>query len=135
MINDPYTALRYILQSNTEIASLLATYKGTNIPLIAGGGLPETQTDLPAIVYYNNTIDLNHKIEDSTFTINCYAKTDRESLLLARTVVKELDRKQDFSNGYPVSMTCKILATIPNPNDNEVNTAVEMRLYNINGGA
>ena len=134
-INDPYTALKYILQTNTAITTLLGVYQGTTIPLIAGGVLAETETDLPCITYYNNNMDTNRKIEDTTFTINCYASTERESFLLAKTVVTELNGGQSFANGYPITTTCRIIAQIPDPTIKEVNTAVEIRLYNINGGA
>lgn len=135
MISDPYTALNQILQSNTAITSLLGTYTGTTIPLIKGGVLAESEGNLPAIAFYNNSLDTDYNIEDTTFTINCYAETERESFLLARTIVKELNGGQSFADGYPITTTCSILATIPDPSSREINTAVEMRLYNINGGA
>lgn len=134
-INDPYTTVRYILQSNTAITDLLGKYSDGVTPLIAGGVLPENETDLPAIVYYNDNMLTNRSIEDSSFTINCYAATERESFLLARTILQEFNGGQSHANGYPVTTTCSILAVIPDPTANEVNTAVEMRLYNINGGA
>jgi hypothetical protein len=123
------------LQSNTAITDLLGVYGGTSIPLISGGILPEVETDLPAIVYYNDNMLTDRSIEDTSFTINCYAETERESFLLARTILQELNGGQSFANGYPITTTCSILAVIPDPTANEVNTAVVMRLYNINGGA
>lgn len=139
-ISDPYTALNAILQGNTNITSLLGKYllpDGTpgTIPLIKGGVLAETETDLPCITFYTNSLNTDRKIEDASFTINCYADTERNSFLLARTIVSELNGGQSFANGYPITTTCNIVATIPDPTANEVNTAVEMRLYNINGGA
>ena len=133
MINDPYTALNYILQSNTAITSLLGKYTGTTIPLIKGGVLAETETALPCIVFYNDNHDEDFNLSDSNFTVNCYAKTERDSFLLARTVVKELKGSQNTALGYPVTITARILATIPNPIAKEVNTAVEIRLFNIGG--
>jgi len=135
LINDPYTALNYILQNNSNITSLLSTYQGTSIPLIAGGILAEVEIGLPAIVFNNDNITPNRKIEDSIFTINCYAKTERESFIIARTVVFELNGLEQFADGYPITTTCKVLASIPDPVAKEVNTAVEIRLFNINGGA
>jgi len=134
-MSDSYTELNNILQSNSTITNLLGHYQGTTIPLIKGGVLPETEIDLPCIVFNNDNLDPNAKIEDSIFTVNCYADTERNSFLLARTVTNELNGGQSFANGYPVTTTCRILATIPDPTAKEVNTAVEMRLYNINGGA
>lgn len=140
-ISDPYTALKYILQNNTEITSLLGKYidpttgTKTTIPLIYGGVLDATQTDLPCIGYYNNNMDTNRSIEDSTFTLNCYAGTDRASFLLAKTIVNQLNGGQSFANGYSVTTTCKILGSVPDPQSKEVNTVVEIRLFNLNGGA
>jgi len=134
-ISDPYTALNAILQGNTAITDLLGHYQGTSIPLIKGGVLPETETALPCITFYNNSMDTNRSIEDATFTINHYASTERESFLLARTTVSEFNGGQSHANGYPITTTCRIIAQIPDPTAKEVNTAVEIRLYNINGGA
>jgi len=139
LINDPYTALNYILQSNTAITSLLgfftnpATGLPTTIPLIQGGVLAEQETALPCIVFYNDNHTEDFNLSDSNFTVNCYAKTERDSFLLARTVVKELKGNQNIALGYPVTITARILATIPNPIAKEVNTAVEIRLFNIGG--
>ena len=133
MINDPYTALNYILQSNTTITALLGHFQGGTIPLIQGGVLAETEIDLPCIVFYNDNHTEDFNLSDSNFTVNCYAKTERDSFLLARTVVKELKGNQNIALGYPVTITARILATIPNPIAKEVNTAVEIRLFNIGG--
>lgn len=133
LINDPYTALNQILQSNTAITSLLGTYTGTTIPLIKGGVLAESEGSLPALAFYNNSLDPDFNIEDSTFTINCYAETERESFLVARTIIKELNGNQQTALGYPVTTTCSIIASVPDPVANEVNKVVEIRLYNIGG--
>lgn len=133
MINEPYTALNYILQNNSTITSLLGVYQGTTIPLIKGGVLPETETDLPCIVFNNDSYEPNFNNQDSLFTVNCYAETERESFILARTVVNELQSNQTTANGYPVTTTARILAVIPDPTAKEVNTAVEVRLFNIGG--
>jgi len=135
LISDPYTALNQILQSNTAITSLLGFYAGTTIPLIKGGVLAESEGSLPGLAFYNNSLDPERSIEDSTFTINCYAETEREAFLVARTILKELNGGQSFGNGYAVTTSCSITATVPDPAANEVNKVVEMRLYNINGGA
>lgn len=132
-ISDPYTALKYLLQTNTAISSMLGKYQGTTIPLIAGGSLAETETALPCIVYYNNNQTKNFNVRDTIFTVNCYAETERESFLLASKIVDEYQSWQGLANGYNVMTTARILAVIPNPTDKEVNTAVEMRLTNIGG--
>lgn len=133
MTNDPYTALNLILQSNSNITSLLGKYQGTDIPLIKGGILAETETGLPAIVFNNDNFIPKFNIEDSVFTVNCYATTERDSFLLAKTVTKELQANQTTANGYPVTTSARILAVIPDPASKEVNTAVEVRLFNIGG--
>lgn len=135
MISDPYTALNAILQSNTAITSLLGVYQGTTIPLIKGGILAKTETDLPAIEFYNNSLETNRDIEDTAFTINCYAETEKEAFNVARTVVKELNGGQSHVGSYCVTTTCNMTATVPDPAANEVNKIVEIRLYNLNGGA
>ena len=142
-INNPDTALKYILQTNTAITALLGVYQGTTIPLIAGDSLPEVEMGKSALVYYLNSIDPNRNIEDSEFTINCYAQDTSDlikdarskSLKIARTIVKELNGGQSFANGYPITTTCRIQRPVPDPTIKEVNTPVEIRLYNINGGA
>lgn len=133
MINDPYTALNAILQSNATITSLLGVYQGTTIPLIKGGILAETETDLPCITYYNNNNDIEGGRESSIFTVNCYAETERESYLLARTVLNELVNNQETHGAYSATITGNILTSIPDPTANEVNTAVEIRLFRIGG--
>lgn len=133
MINDPYTALSAILQNNTNITDLLGKYEGTNIPLIKGGVLPETEIQMPCIVFYNNSLESNFNNNDSFFTVNCYAEEDRDSFLLANTVVNELKGLQTTADGYPVTVQARIITAVPSPTDREVNTAVEVRLFNIGG--
>jgi len=135
LINDPYTALNYILKNNVIITSLLGTYQGSTEPLIKGGVLAEQEKDYPRIIFYSDPLVTNMKIEDATFLLNCMAKTSRESYLIARTVVKELNKGQEFAGGYPCTITCRVLGQNPDPTQLAVNTVVEMQLYNINGGA
>lgn len=133
MINDPYTFLNAVLQSKTAITSLLGHYQGTNIPLIKGGVLPEVETDLPCITFYTNSSDQMDNTDYTSFTVNCYAETERDSFLLARTVLKELQQHQETFGSYSATITGNILTSIPDPNANEVNTAVEIRLFKIGG--
>lgn len=132
-INDPYTALKYILQTNTAIVDLVAKYSNGITPLIEGGVLPEDETGLPCIVYYADSQSKNFNVRDTYFTVNCYASTERESFLLASKIVDEYQSWQGLANGYNMMTTARILAQIPDPVANEVNTAVEMRLTNIGG--
>ena len=133
MINDPYTALNYILQNNSNITSLLSTYQGTSLPLIAGGVLAEVEDGLPCIVFNLDNHEETFNQKQSILTVNCYAEKERDSFLLAKTVVKELKGLQTSANGYPVTIQARILATVPDPTAKEVNTAVEVRLFNIGG--
>jgi len=133
LANDPYTALNGILQSITNITDLLGFYEGTSIPLIKGGVLAETETQMPCITFYNNSYESEFNNNDSLFTVNCYAEEDRDSFLLANTVVSELKGLQTTAGGYPVTIQARIIASVPNPTAKEVNTAVEVRLFNIGG--
>ena len=140
LINDPYTALNYILANNTAITSLLGKYLLPNgnpgtIPLIKGGVLAKKETDYPRIIFYSDPLNTNRKIEDATFLLNCMAKSSRDSYLLARTIVQELNGGQEYAGGYPCTVTCIQLGQNPDPTQLAVNTVVEIRLYNINGGA
>jgi hypothetical protein len=134
-INNPWVALKYILQTNVAISSKLAKYTNGITPLIGFGELAEGETGLPCLIFTDNPSDINRKIEDADFTINCYASTKYDSADLARTIVKELNGGQEFANGYPITITCNSQGSIPDPSAKEVNTPVEIRLYNINGGA
>ncbi len=135
MASDPYTALNAILQGSTAVTSLLGTYNGTSIPLIKGGVLPESEGNLPAITFYSNDFNTDRKIEDASFTVNCFADNERDSFLLARTVVREFNGGQSLADGYPITTTCNIITAVVDPTAKEINTAVEIRLFNINGGA
>ena len=135
MINNPWVALKYILQTNTAISSKLAKYTNGITPLIGYGDLEEGETGLPCLIFTDSNSNINYKIEDANFTINCYANTKYESSDLARTIVKELNHGQEHADGYSVTITCNSQGSIPDPSAKEVNTPVEIRLYNINGGA
>ena len=131
MINDPFTVLNAILQSNTTITAMLGVYQNTSIPLIMGGVLAETETDLPCITFYPNNADPIQILNNDTFTVNCYAETLRDSYLLARTVVDQLNEEDSGVDGYQARTTAKILTSIPDPTAKEVNTPVEVRIVNI----
>lgn len=138
MINDPFTALNAILQSNTNITSLLGKYLLTDgtpgtVPLIKGGVLAEKETDLPALTFYSNGQEKNFNQRLTTFTINCYAETTRESFLIAQTLVNEYQSWFGVIDGYNMQTRAFILASIPDPQANEINTAVEIQLTNIGG--
>ncbi len=139
-IDDPYTAVSSILQGNSNITSLLGKYLLPNgnpgtIPLIKGGILAETETDYPRILYHNDPMNIDRKIENSTFQLNCLAKTSRDSFILARTIIKELNGGQEFADGYASTIKCSMLGQNPDPTAKAINTVVEMQLFNINGGA
>lgn len=131
MANDPYTTLRAILQSNSTITALISVYNGTSIPLIAYDTLEETETSLPALVISPDTGITENFLNDDTFLCNCYAEKKRDSYLLAKTIVKELNQCDSGINGYQARTTAKILISITSPSGNETNTPVEIRIVNI----
>jgi hypothetical protein len=131
LINDPYTALKAILQSNTTITDLLDNYAGTSIPLIAYGTLGEVEQGLSALVIYPNTSDPEYFLNDDVFTCDCFAAKTYDSFQLAKTIVKELNQCDSGINGYQARTTARILTSIPDPSAKETNTPVEIRIVNI----
>jgi hypothetical protein len=114
---------------------MIDKYSDGITPLIAGGRLPEVEMGKRALVYYVNNDTPDFNLNDSFFTINCYAQdtndnqpnADRNSYLIAQKVVKELKGLQTTAGGYPVTVSARIIATIPDPSIKESNTAVEVR--------
>ncbi|MGB3512161.1 MAG: hypothetical protein WBA93_23570 [Microcoleaceae cyanobacterium] len=133
MINDPYTFLNAVLQGESEITSLLGVYQGTDIPLIKRGILAEVETDLPAITITSPSGDLEDGKEDCLMTINCYAKTEDESYKVARKVLHKTNKHQYTKGQYSATMTGQIFPSVPDPNANEVNTPLEIRVFKIGG--
>ena len=130
-ITDSYTAVTALLQSNATLTALLGTYTGTAIPLIVGGVLAEQETGLPKIVFTNSGSEKTNFLSDDTFTLNCVAATQRESYLVAKTVRDEFHQKQNPINGYFTQTLCRIIGSIPDPTESEVNTPVEFGLINM----
>ena len=120
-----------MLQSNTALTSMLGHYIGTSIPLIKGGILAETETDLPAITFYGTPGDTDQSVSNYFFTINCYASTERDSYLLALKVIEEFNECDSGLNGYFARTTCNIITSIPDPSGKEVNTPINFRIVNI----
>lgn len=134
-IDNPMIALKYILMNNPVIAPMLGHYEGSVIPLINYGKLADNQTDLPCIYFENEILDMERCKEGSAFLIHIFAKTQLETMKIARAILKEFNGGQEFANGYPVNLSCSILRGQNSPVNIESETIVEMRLFNINGGA
>lgn len=141
MINDPTTALKFILQSNSSITALLGKYSDGVTPLIAFGRLAEVEMNKNALVYYLNSDSPHNTLNNTVYTINCYSQdtdvnhidADRNSVLLAQAVVKQTNEKFGVAGVYAVTMSSRILTTIQDPAIKEANTAVEIQLFNIGG--
>ena len=130
LISDPYTALSAILKTNTTITSLLGTFIDSAIPLIQGGVLAEHEINLPAITFYASNLNALQVATDTLFVVNCYAGTERESFILAQTLIKELNEVDSGIDGYMARTTARIIGSVPNPQEREINTPVEVRIYN-----
>jgi hypothetical protein len=130
-ITDSYTAVTALLNSNATLTALLGTYSGTAIPLIIGGVLAEQETGLPKIIFTNSGSEKTNFLSDDTFTLNCVAATQRESYLIAKTVRDEFHQKQNPIHGYFTQTLCRIIGSIPDPTESEVNTPVEFGLINM----
>ena len=136
-ITDSYTAVTALLNSNATLTALLGKYMlidgvtpGT-IPLIKGGVLAEQETDLPKIIFTSSGSEKTNFLSDDTFTLNCVAATQRESYLIAKTVRDEFHQKQTPIHGYFTQTLCRIIGSIPDPTESEVNTPVEFGLINM----
>ncbi|MCP4986046.1 MAG: hypothetical protein GY928_08240 [Colwellia sp.] len=131
MITDSYTAMCAILQDNTNITSLLGTYKGTAIPLIKGGVLPESETNMPAITFRVDKGKRTHFLDDQYFIVNCFASNERDSYLLAKAIIDEFNEESVVVDGYNARTTCNTVGEPVNPTANEINTPIEFRIVNI----
>ena len=136
-ITDSYTAVTALLQSNATLTALLGKYIDpinggfTTVPLIAGGVLAEQEIGLPKIIFTNSGSEKTNFLSDDTFTLNCVAATQRESYLIAKTVRDEFHQKQTPIHGYFTQTLCRIIGSIPDPTESEVNTPVEFGLINM----
>ena len=131
MISDPYTAMTALLFGNTTLTALLGTFQGTPIPLIVGGILAETETDLPAIAF---EIDPSVKVNflgDYNFLLNVYGATLRDAFLVSQTIIDEFNQCQTAISGYFTQTTCSILTSVTDPASKEVNVPVVFRLINM----
>ncbi len=131
MITDSYTAMTALLQDNTTITAMLGTYKGTAIPLIKGGVLPESETNMPAITFRVDTNQRTHFLDDQYFIVNCFASNERDSYILAKTIIDEYNECSNVSDGYNSRTSCRIIGNSIDPTANEINTPIEFRIVNI----
>jgi len=109
----------------------LGTYAGTSIPLIKGGILAESETDLPAVTFDVEPSTKKNFLGNDFFLINVYAATARDSYLVAKTIIDEFNQCQNVISGYNAYTTCSILTQVTDPTSKEVNTPVEFRLVNM----
>ncbi len=134
-----------LLTDNVNITTLLGKYllpDGTpgTIPLIKGGILAESETDLPCITYNAEQGDKNKANKNQRFLLNVYAgntinmlDAELNSYTVAATIQDQLDGFHGFAGNVPVSVTASILGAVPDPAANQVNTPVEVRLNKIGG--
>ncbi len=120
--------MRRILATNTAITSLLGLYK--TFPIIFNAIIPEGAINLPAISFNQEAGIPSVAQQLRMFKINCWGEDSEQSILLAETVVEELNGK-DHDIG--VSIKCTMLDGQPNPDNKEVNTPIECRLIKIGG--
>ncbi len=135
-----------LLAQFPEITDLLGKYllpDGTpgTIPLIKGGVLPETETDLPCIVY---NVEPGKRIKAHKyqyFLLKCCAgdtinmkDSEAKSYELAETVESKLNGFHGFAGTTPVSASVSILGQQVDPDSRQSITPIEVRL-NILGGA
>lgn len=131
MISDAWTALNAILQGNSTLTALLGTYQGGSNPLIKGGVLAETETDLPALVFEGEPSAKLNFLGDFNFLINVYSETAREGWIVANTIMEEFNQCQTPIDGYFAQTTCSVLTQVVDPTSKEVNTPVSFRLINM----
>lgn len=71
--------------------------------------------------YLSETFDARQESNQYVYTINCRADTNNESLLIAKTVIDEINRVDD-SNKY---ISCQLLPTLgPGDDTDNYNTPV-----------
>lgn len=128
-VDNIFSALILVLRNNTNISSQLGFYPGSVIPIVQAGNLAETVTDLPAITIRTESMDdLNKKVGDESFIINCFAEDEIKSTKLARTIIKELDDTTITVDGYSMRFTAGGLSSNGDPTAREINTPVSMRV-------
>jgi len=131
LISNSFDALAHLFHNNSNVTSLLGKFQGTSIPLVVGGEMAETETDLPAIIYYPENGNPTLYLRDQRFLVNCYAATTREAFILSQTLIDEFNDTQYIADGYPIKINCNSLITVIDPQSKEVNTPVEFRVVNI----
>ena len=130
-ITNPYVALTYLLKNNSSITDLLGVFNGTTTPLITGGVLAETETDLPAIVFKAEPVIETEYLTDNQFLINCYASTEVEAYTVAYEIIKQFNQAQHVADGYNCYTTCEIITSVVDPDSKEANVPVVFRLVSM----
>ncbi len=131
MINNAYVALNALLAGNTTLTALLGTYKGTSTPLIKGGAIAESETDLPAIEFEVEPSTKQHFLGDYNFLLNIYTKTAVEGFIIGQTILDQFNESQTPIDGYFTNTTCNILTQVVDPTSKQVNTPMSFRIVNM----
>ena len=93
----------------SAITDLLDTYN-TNPAIFGGTSIPEKFKDDKVINYFNSGVyDATTAYNEYTFTVNCRAPTDYESVKIAKSVIDNLNETA-VTDGR---LYCSLLATIP----------------------
>lgn len=136
MINNSYTALTKMLMDNEALTSQLGVFLSssgnpTEIPLIKGGILEESQTQLPAVTFRVDTSNYIKTLKDQFFIVTVHAETEQESFNIAQTIINEFNECDSGVEGYQARTTCRIIGNSIDPTSKEVSTPIEFRIVNI----
>lgn len=130
-ISDSYTFLSAILLNNTNITSKVSVFKDTSIPLIQGGVLAETETNLPAITFNVDDNTRTYFLDEQFYIIGCHAENQRDCYLLAKTIIDEFNQCDIGFDGFSAKITCRLLGGTPDPQARQITIPVEFRIVNI----
>ena len=107
--------------SITDLLDTVSDIKG----LFDSRAIPDFFTSDKTINFYLLNFDGSTEFQQYTYSVNCRAKTDGESLAIAQAVFNALNRA-DFTDYHT---NCIIQTTLPPIDDNDVfNTPVEVLL-------
>ncbi len=124
-----YSGLIAITRANTAISSQLGFYPNSTIPIVQAGVLDESVTALPAItIRMESLAELNKKVGDVNFILNCFGSNEIESFKLANTLIEEWDDTTVTFDGWSMQLTASAISSVVNPVAKEVNTPVAVRV-------
>lgn len=128
-VDNIYSAVLKILQSNTKITGLLAFYPSSSIPIINSGVLHESVTALPALTleYYPDA-PFNKVVKAGNITINCFAENQIDSSKIADVIINELDDTNETIDGFSIRFKASGLPSTGDPTAKEINSPVSLRV-------